>query len=187
MIQCLRKNILYADKRSRDILFLAIEQVLDANRGDGLMLSRLTREAAAFARPIGELAGIDVNWDMASKAVINAMLQSGVLMGADGTTVPVGVSALAAKVASLKAGYVDAVEAFLVEFLIRKLGDVTTRDHKALAHALFRQFDPNVLLGDLEDRVVLLIATLADSVILSADGVYSAHPPPVALRTFANG
>ena len=44
-------------------------------------------------------------------------------------------------------------EAYLIEFLIAKLGDISIRDHKALAHALFRQFDPSVSMEDLEDRV----------------------------------
>ena len=53
--------------------------------------------------------------------------------------------------------------------LIDWLGNVTTRDHKALAHALFRQFDPGVPLYDLEDRVVILLARLADEVELAGE------------------
>jgi len=46
---------------------------------------------------------------------------------------------------------------------------VTVRDHRALAHVLFRQFDPEVPIGDLEDRVVILLARLADRVELQGD------------------
>ena len=62
----------------------------------------------------------------------------------------------------------------LVEFLILTLGDVTTHDHTALAHALFRQFDPSVSMEDLEDRVVMLLARLADRIAIGADGSYQA-------------
>ncbi len=61
----------------------------------------------------------------------------------------------------------------MIEFLIAKLGNISIRDHRALAHALFRQFDPSVSMEDLEDRVVLLLATLAGRVCLRQDGVYS--------------
>ena len=61
----------------------------------------------------------------------------------------------------------------MIEFLIEKLGDVSTRDHKALAHALFRQFDPSISMEDFEDRVVILLATLADRLVLYDNGTYA--------------
>jgi hypothetical protein len=102
------------------------------------------------------------------------MLHAGVLLDQSGSAVRPHVQAQAAEINALSPFYVDTTEAFLVQFLIRKLGDVTIRDHKALAHALFRQFDPNITLGDLEDRVVKLIATLSDSIRLAEDGTYVA-------------
>ena len=83
-----------------------------------------------------------------------------------------GITAQATPVAALKPRYQDISEAFLLRFLIDRLGDVTTRDHTALAHVLFRQFDRGVPLEDLEDRVVILLAQLADDVELR-DEVYS--------------
>ncbi len=61
----------------------------------------------------------------------------------------------------------------MLEFLIRTLGDVTTRDHRALAHALFRQFDRSIPMEDFEDRVAILLATLAGRVTLRDDGTYA--------------
>jgi hypothetical protein len=66
--------------------------------------------------------------------------------------------------------------------LIDRLRDVSTRDHTALAHALFRQFDRGVPLDDLEDRVVILLAQLADRVELDGD-VYAIRAPKPARAT----
>jgi hypothetical protein len=75
----------------------------------------------------------------------------------------------ATPVATVRDQFEDLTEAFLLETLIRRLNDVTIRDHRALAHALFRQFDRSVPLDDLEDRVVVLLARLADRVELQGD------------------
>ena len=80
-----------------------------------------------------------------------------------------GITAQAAPVAGLRDDFRDRTEAFLLAVLIERLGDVTVRDHRALAHVLFRQFDPGVPVGDLEDRVVVLLAQLADRVDLQGD------------------
>jgi hypothetical protein len=173
MGDCLRRELLYSEKRPRDILFREIDRMLsDAGNGDPKILSRLTRDAAARARRRAEETGFEFAlWETASKAVVKAMLWAGVLLGADGP-IPPGITAQATPVAGLKPRYQDLTEAFLLRFLIERLGDVTTRDHTALAHALFRQFDRGVPLEDLEDRVVILLAQLAGEVELR-DEVYS--------------
>ncbi len=83
--------------------------------------------------------------------------------------IPPGITAQATPVAGLRDGYQDITEAFLLETVVRRLGDVTTRDHRSLAHALFRQFDRDVPIEDLEDRVVILLAQLADRIELLDD------------------
>jgi hypothetical protein len=185
MGDCLRKELLYSEKRPRDMLFRAIEQIVaEATHegGEPRMLSRLTRDAAARARRQAEEMGFEFgHWETASKAVIKAMLCAGVLLTSYGEPIPPGITAQATPVAGIKARYQDITEAFLLQVLIGRLGDVTTRDHKALAHALFRQFDRGVPLEDLEDRVVILLAQLAGEVEL-ADEVYAARSmqPPRA-------
>jgi hypothetical protein len=179
MGDCLRKELLYSEKRPRDMLFREIERIVsETSDGDGpKILSRLTREAAARARQHAEEAGFEFAlWDTASKAVVKAMLSAGVLLDADGRPIEPGITAPATPVAALKDRYQDITEAFLLRFLIDRLGDVSTRDHTALAHALFRQFDPGVPLEDLEDRVVILLAQLAKELELH-DEVYSVRAP----------
>jgi hypothetical protein len=176
MGDCLRKELLYSEKRPRDILFRAIEQIVSETSAEGTppkILSRLTRDAAARARQqAGESRFEFDHWETASKAVVKAMLGAGALLTSAGEPIPPGITAQATPVAALKDRYQDLTEAFLLQVLIDRLGDVTTRDHTALAHALFRQFDRGVPLEDPEDRVVILLAQLAGVVEL-ADEVYS--------------
>jgi hypothetical protein len=178
MIACLRRSFLYSEKKARDILFRVVESILASNKVSadriGVILSRLTREAAQRAAEEAERIAYQFsNWEVASRAVLNSMLHAGVLLSHDGSTIHPGISAHATPIAGLKEGFEDITEAHLLEFLVRTLGDVSVRDHRALAHALFRQFDPNVLMYDLEDRVVLLLATLSRSVVLHPDGSYA--------------
>lgn len=176
MINCLRDRFLYSEKRARDTVFRAVEGILHGSSAgtQHLILSRLTREAANDARREAQRMGFEFsNWDIASRAVINAMLAAGVLLTDNGARIPMGIAALGTKSAGLKEGYRDLTEAYLLEFLIRTLGDVSTRDHRALAHALFRQFDRSIPMEDFEDRVVILLATLAGRVTLRENGTYS--------------
>jgi hypothetical protein len=187
MADCLRKELLYSEKRARDILFRAIEQVVSeaADANDAKILSRVTREAATRARQQAEESGFEFdNWEMTTKAVVKAMLCAGVLLGPDGESIPAGITAQATRVEALKTAYQDITEAFLLQFLIERLGDVGTRDHMALAHALFRQFDRGVPMEDLEDRVVILLAQLAQHVELAGErySVRSAQPARGAPR-----
>lgn len=180
MVNCLRVGLIYSEKRARDIVFRAVEDILketDSARTP-LIVSRLTREAAVRARQAGTAAGFAFrNWDMTARAVVRAMLGARVLISAGGSAIAPGIAAQATGVAGIRSGFRDITEAYLLEFLIRRLGDVTVRDHTALAHALLRQFDPGVPREDLEDRVVVLLAMLAGRVVLESDGTYHAAGP----------
>jgi hypothetical protein len=173
MCDCLRTELLYSEKRARDLLFRAIQEIVSETSREGhapQILSRLTRDAAAHARQLAEASRYEfVHWETAGKAVVNAMLYAGALLAPTGEPIVPGITAQATPVAALKDRYQDVTEAFLLRVLIDRLGNVTTRDHKALAHALFRQFDPGVPLDDLEDRVVILLARLADEVELAGE------------------
>jgi hypothetical protein len=175
MVDSLRKEWIYSEKRPRDVLFNAIEQVITTR--PPMMVSQLAREAARLARQLSSEAGFEFeNWDVVTKAVMKTLLMARALETPDGDVIPFDITAQASVVGALCEDYRDRSEAFLLEFLIRRLGDVTTKDHTALAHALFRQFDARIRLEDLEDRVVVLLARLAKRVALSND-VYE-------LRTF---
>jgi hypothetical protein len=170
MADCLRCDLLYSEKRPRDVLFGVIEQIVAERRSNPMILSRLTREAAARARQQAQTTGFAFgHWETVSKAVVKTMLCAGVLLTTGCSPIVPGITAQATVVAGLKDRYADITEAFLLEVLIRRLGDVTTRDHTALAHALFRQFDPGVPLEELEDRVVILVAQLVDQVDLRGE------------------
>jgi len=168
MIDSLRKEWLYSEKRPRDLLFTAIERLI--RERPPMMVSQLGREAALLARQLSAEAGIEFeNWDAAARAVMKTLMMAGALRTPDGHAIEFNIAAHAAIVGSVVDDYRDRAEAFLLQYLIGRLGDVTTRDHTALAHALFRQFDARVPIEDLEDRVVILLARLADCVVLSGD------------------
>jgi hypothetical protein len=176
MINCLRDRFIYSEKRARDIIFRSLEDIVRGSHTGGryLILSRVSREVAMEARREAQRIGFEFsNWDTSSKAVINAMLAAGVLLTDNDVRIPTGIAAMGTKIAGLKEGYRDLTEAYLLEFLIRTLGDVTTRDHKALAHALFRQFDRNIPMEDFEDRVAILLGSLAGRVTLRENGAYA--------------
>ena len=66
MRDCLRNELLYSEKRPRDILFRAIDQNVAeaAERGEPKIVSRVTREAAARARQEAEESGFEFGpWD----------------------------------------------------------------------------------------------------------------------------
>jgi hypothetical protein len=165
MVDCLRHELLYSEKRPRDFIFAATEELLCDPGRTPTILSRLTRDVTSRARELATASGLDfANWETAGKAVVRAMLGAGTLLTPQGDVIPPGVTALATEVGSVREGFRDLTESFLLEFLIARLGDVTMRDHTALAHALFRQFDPNISMEDQEDRVAILLAGLSERI-----------------------
>lgn len=175
MVECLRKEFVYSEKRVRDILFQEIQAMLSHERPKPMIVSRLIRDAAARARRRAQEIGFDfAGWDTASKATVNAMLGAGVLLTPNGEQIPLTIAAQATEVGGIVDSFVDLTEAYLLDVLIRRLGDVTVRDHTALAHALFRQFDPTIAMEDMEDRVAVLLAMLWDRVAVTEGGTYCA-------------
>jgi hypothetical protein len=191
MVNCLRQELLYSEKRPRDVLFGVIARLVTAPRRERLIVARLTRQAA---RTAAADAGFEyANWNMAAKAVVKAMLCSGAMLDEAGAPIAFDVKANAAVVGALSADHVDRTETYLLEFLLRRLGDVTLRDHTPLAHALFRQFDRSVCLHDLEDRVAILAARLAGRIELIGDTYVACDLPgarpvdaPPAVPPFRN-
>jgi len=174
MIDCLRSDFLYTEKRARDILFREIESLLRKSP-DPISVSRLIRSAAARACRRGAGLGVaSANWNIASRATVHAMLAAGVLLRPDGSPISRNSAACSAPAAALRPGFHDATEACLLEYLVRKLGDVTPRDHTALAHVLFRQFDDSVPREQLEERVTMLLSAISHRVMLTPSGTYFA-------------
>jgi hypothetical protein len=172
MIDCLRASFLYTEKRARDILFREIEAVL-RSAPKPVQISRLIRTAAArAARRADTPSDAAPNWNIASRATVHAMLAASVLLRKDGSPIPRTPDATHAEAAALRPNFPDLTEGALLEFLIRKLGDVTPRDHTALAHVLFRQFDASVPLEQLQARVTSLLAALSHRIVLTESGEY---------------
>jgi hypothetical protein len=172
MINALRQEFLYSEKRARDLLFSEIETILGQSSSP-IIVSRLTREGAVRGKQRALQVGNDLsNWITAAKATINAMVAAGVMLTEDGQPIRLTIAAPGTEVAALAERFQDRTEAHLLEVIIRKLGDVSARDHTALAHALFRQFDRRVPIEALEDRLVMLLAGLSERIALAAGGDY---------------
>ncbi len=173
MASALRTAFLYSEKRARDCVFAATETVL-MTAAPAPTLAALIRSTLQAARDRARLIQYDLlNSETVTRAVFNAMLRADVLLDLDGNSIRVDLRAYATRVRSLAADFQIQTEAFLLEFLIGTLGDIGTRDHLALAHVLFRQFDRNVPVTDMEDRLVTLLAAMDDRIELSHPGLYS--------------
>jgi len=76
------------------------------------------------------------------------------------------------EVSEISEGVMDDAEAYMIEYIIRDLGNVTEFEHVPMAHAVLREFDSAIDRGAQKDRVALLIAKIADRVTLDELGVY---------------
>ena len=178
MMDRLRARYLYCEKRPRDFVFGAVETIVNGPSQRKLLLHRLRRLAAERANAEAMRRGyLFTNWEMAARTTLNAMLLSGSVLTQGGQAIEPGIAAEGSEIAALHPDFVDRTERFLLEYLIRDLGDVTVRDHTALAHALFRQFDASVAMEEMEDRVAELLSGLADSVALNDHGTYTFREP----------
>ena len=169
----LRTAFLYSEKRARDCVFAAAETVL-MTAAPPPTLATLIRSTLQAARDRASLIQYELlNSETVTRAVFNAMLRADVLLDLEGSPILMDLRAYATRVRSLAPDFRIQTEAFLLEFLIGTLGNIGTRDHLALAHVLFRQFDPNVPVTDLEDQLVTLLAAMDERIELSPSGLYS--------------
>ncbi len=130
MVNCLRENFIYSEKRARDFIFSSMDAILadTCSCTSPPKLARLTRETALRSREAADRAGFAfATWETTTRAVVNSMLGAGVLLTEDGLAVPMDIRAQATAIVALKPDYRDTVEAYLLECLpIRNLGDVST-------------------------------------------------------------
>jgi hypothetical protein len=176
MAAALRQSFLYSEKRARDCVFAAVESTLRNSKSEPT-LATLTRDSLQAARIYAKSIHYNLlNSEIVTRAVFNAMLRAGVLLGLDRQPLSVGLRAYAARVSALTPAFRDETESFLIEFLIGALGDIGSRDHLALAHVLFRQFDATIPMADLEDRLVALLGTMSDRIELRDNGTYAIRP-----------
>src|SRR3982750_2849667 len=75
MVDCLRNELLYSEKRPRDLIFTATEQLLCDHRAAPMLVVRFARNVTERARTLAIAAGFNfANWETTGKAVVRAML-----------------------------------------------------------------------------------------------------------------
>ncbi|MGB6945278.1 MAG: hypothetical protein WBE37_22965, partial [Bryobacteraceae bacterium] len=139
IIDCWKRRYIYCPKPIRDLLFQAIEEIV--NEGEaGVTVARLTSMARQRAESSCKSFGY---WQSATEGVANALVASRVLLTAEGIPVPSGVDCWGSRVARLTDSFRDRCEAFMLFFAIKTLKDVNFyRDRIHLAHALLRRVRP---------------------------------------------
>jgi hypothetical protein len=174
LIKCLENRKIYCEKRVRDIFFQILEET--TKQGNKLTVARLQQE---FVSQAGQISDSRLNleprkWDKAANYMVKLLLLSEVLHDDQSQAIKRSDPAAMSKpVHGVAEGFRDVAEAYLLLCLVKDLGNITEDDHRAIAHALFRQFDQSVPLIDLEERVALLFALLKDEISKDEEGRYS--------------
>jgi hypothetical protein len=174
MQACLKKRFVYSPKLIRDYIFAA----LPADGGDDLSqhpmtVSQLVREASGKAEQAAAADKVDYKfWPVAANSVLENLLAAGVLLDEKKDTIKPGPAARGTKVHGLKPDFVDACEAYLLEYLVQNLGDITwPRDRTAIAHALFKVGPSRKEVYELQERVDYLLVRLRDRVVEKEGGL----------------
>jgi hypothetical protein len=160
---------IFCEKRERDLLMEATEQLLKAAP---MTISRLRRELPKTAKEIADQRGLCTGTDF--RRIVNFFLKLLLVSGTltcDGGIVKRDAGAEAASATGLVKNAIDAVETYLLEQILKK-SDVKDREHWQLAMAIFREFDPSISMDDKLDRIASLISNLSQRVILTEDGTY---------------
>lgn len=110
-------------------------------------------------------------WDAQVYFFCRLLVLSGTLRGPAGV-LTYGAGTDGTEVSEISESVMDDAEAYIIEYIIRDLGNVTEFEHVPMAHAVLREFDSAIDLGAQKDRVALLIAEIADRVTLDESGVY---------------
>ena len=177
MIKCLKDRFIYSPKDVRDLLFAAVRvqklDLKDAPKKAGLLLH------GALAAAKSEASHQDIEflyWGAAADAFMEMMLAAGVLRTADDTSLKPSPYARTEMVSAISEDLEDRCEAYLLEYLISKMADITLRDRLALAHALFKVSPQKKQAFELQDRVDEVLAVLRDRVSERSDGCLALDP-----------
>jgi len=163
----LHRAKIFNEKPIRDLLFKEVKPIVD---DEPLQLSKFRRALAADSFSISGFTDRG-KWDTQVYFFVRLLLLSGTLLGSNGPLVH-GAGSDGLEVVKLSPTLQDDAEAYLVEHVIRELGNVTEFEHCPLAHAVFRCFSDDVDIFDLKDRVAFLISKFADRLSLSETGTY---------------
>ena len=174
-----QKARLFTEKPTRDLLFKTVKPIVSRQR---LQLSALRRTLAEESFAASGYSDSDkLKWDAQVYFFCRLLVFSGSLQGAAGA-LSHGAAADGTEVHEISPTVEDDAEAYLIEYIIRDLGNVTEFEHCPLAHAILRQFDSAAEMGALKDRVAFLISRIADRVSLDESGTYIHRVTKSSLR-----
>ena len=162
-----QKAKLFNEKPIRDLLFKSVKQIVTRGR---LQLSALRRTLAEESFPASGFTD-KLKWDAQIYFFCRLLVFSGTLQGPGGP-LSHGAAADGTEVHEISPTVEDDAEAYLIEYIIRDVGNVTEFEHSPLAHAILRRFDPTMDMGALKDRVAFLISKISDRVTLDESGTY---------------
>ena len=157
----------------RQCLFDSIEKILlnkDANHTASHLMARAREMAIGLAKDRGYVK--EQNWQAIADCVLNMLLEAGVLLNAEGKSIPRRIGVYSTQVASVSKDFRQRSEAILVERIIQKLPDVTYHDCYSIGLALYQQGKTNpVSREDLLSRVDALLVYLDTDHRIHAEGI----------------
>ncbi|SRR6266404_4807861 len=173
MINTLKHRRIYSGKQIRDYVFRALRSATEQPNLIPLSASQLVRQVCSSAEGQAKSDGVSFEyWYAASDASFEMMLHAGILLDEHGKPIPPGIGSRGTKVCSIAPDFEDRCEMFLLEYLIKTLGNVTSHDRTALAHALFKVAPDKKSIYDMQDRVDELLVKLQDRISESDDGTF---------------
>jgi len=160
---------IFCEKRERDILLTATNQLLEAGP---MAISKLRRELPKTAKEIANQRNHCSNVDFTR--IVGFFIK--LLLVSDSLTCDSGImkrdaNAEATPATGLVENAIDRVETYLMEQIL-KASDVKDREHWQLAFAFLREFDQSALIDDKLDRIAVLIDRLKDRVSFNEEGLY---------------
>jgi len=172
MISCLKKRRIYSPKTIRDYIFKSLKETTTQSTLIPLSASQLNRQVCTTAQVQAKADGIAFDyWYAASDAVLEMMFAAGVLLDENKQPIRPSLQARGTRVHGIVPDFEDRCEAFLLEYLIKSLQDITQRDRTALAHALFKVDPKQKSIFDMQDRVDELLVQLQGAVHENDDGI----------------
>jgi hypothetical protein len=173
MIAALKHRRIYTGKQIRDYIFTALRSAMEQPNLIPLSTSQLVRQVCSAAEAQAKADGVSFTfWYAASDASFEMMLHAGVLLDENGKPIPSGIGSRGTKVHRIVPNFEDRCEVFLLEFLIKTLGNISSHDRTALAHSLFKVAPDKKSIYDMQDWVDELLVMLQDRISESEDGVF---------------
>lgn len=141
MERVLRNRRIGSPAIPRKHLFDAVEEILKEDSDVQWTVVKLTDEARERAIKAAEKGGYTrpQNWYAISGCFMRMMVAAGALIKSDGTPISPGLKTASTVVKEPAPAFRDRCEAFLVEYIIKEMGDVTVEDDYQLGLCLFQQ------------------------------------------------